>query len=181
MSGVFFQRSKFFNQDWSTRQENKTGSFAFPRQLYLEWKCTWDSIKLVYAGHKKTPKTLSTFQAERLRHLPRVGMLDVELFTAILDNVLAVMDLGPRWRSLTVTVMASCKNPGVKLQYRCRNLIKFASLRWWTGPLSEEVFMSGFLSPMSPSHILVIFPSDSEWSTRVVLCAPAVRLCFWWT
>lgn len=27
----------------------------------------------------------------RLRHLPRVGMLDVELFTAILDNVLAVM------------------------------------------------------------------------------------------
>jgi len=28
---------------------------------------------------------------EMLRHLPRVGMLDVELFTAILDNVLAVM------------------------------------------------------------------------------------------
>lgn len=81
---------------------------------------------------------------------------------------------------MTVIVMASCKNPGVKLQYRCRNLIKFASLLWWTGPLSEEVFMSGFLSPMSPSHILVLFPSDSEWSTRVVLCAPAVRLCFWW-
>jgi hypothetical protein len=27
----------------------------------------------------------------RFRHLPRVGMLDVQLFTAILDNVLAVM------------------------------------------------------------------------------------------
>ena len=68
-----------------------------------------------------------------------------------------------------MTVMASCKNPGVKLQYRCRNLIKFASLRWWTGPLSEEVFMSCFLSPISPSHILVIFPSDSEWSSA--MCA----------
>lgn len=62
VSGVFFQRSKFFSQDWSTRQE-KQKSWKFwkqQRQLYLEWKCAWDSINF---GIASWSMLFSTFQA----------------------------------------------------------------------------------------------------------------------